>query len=499
MTGRTQSAGRHLLDGTIRVSLAEALIFPTGLVTAAFLTRWLGPSYYGLLTLVATLVSWIQWSISAMFSRATSIYISQSEDWHGIGTAALRLFMTTGLLAAIILWLLAESIASILGEPRLASLLQIFAIDIPLFAMVQAHRSILIGTGRYRQSAWSSAGKWLTRMVLMVCLVWLGLSVKGAILGSIGATILELLILRSFVKPRLLGRIEFTTGSLLRFAFPLYLLATCMQLLDRMDIFALKLLGGTATQAGIYGAAQNLAYVPVVFSLSFVPLLQATLVRLVKDRREGQAHNMAAESIRLSILLLPFAGMSAGASSEITRLIFGPGFAASGPILAWLISGAVLHVLVSVNTCILIAAGRTRFALLIVGLLVPLVILGYMGIIPILGPEGAAMVTASAYLVAAIAGSVAVRATWSLGVPLAMLARSLALTLMAYAAAFLWPTAGLMLVLKLCIICSAIPLLFFTTGELTRQDLALVLSSLGRKTLAAGDQSPKTGPNGGAR
>jgi len=48
--------GRHVLDGTIRVFLAEALLLPTGLLTTAFLTRRLGPEGYGLFLLAAPLV-----------------------------------------------------------------------------------------------------------------------------------------------------------------------------------------------------------------------------------------------------------------------------------------------------------------------------------------------------------------------------------------------------------------------------------------------------------
>lgn len=491
LTGYKPSSGRHLLDGTVRVTLAEALIFPTGLVTTAFLTRWLGPSDYGLLVLAITLVGWIQWSIAAMFGRATNIYISQAQDWNGVGTTALRLYLVSGLLAAVILCLLADSIAALLGEPRLAGLLQIFAIDIPLFALAQAYRTILIGTGRYRQRAWSSTGKWLTRMVLVVVFVWAGLSVEGAILGIIGATMLELLIARYFVKPRLFGHTDFPASRLLLFAAPLYVLTACIQLIERMDIFALKLLGGTTADIGIYGAAQNLALVPIVFSLSFAPLLQSALVRLVKDKLVEEARVMSIESIRLCILLLPFAGMSAGASSEITGLIFGADFIRSGPVLAWLISGTVLYVLVTVNTAILIAAARMRLALLIVGLLVPLAVLGHLWLIPQFGPVGASMVTAGAFLAAAIASSIAVKATWKLAIPLATLARSLALAVLAFAAASWWSTTGLMLLIKLCLICAAIPLIFYIAGELTNRDLQFVKSSLNGKTSVGSDHHPK--------
>ncbi len=65
------SPARQTLDGTIRVFLAEALILPTGLLSAAFLTRSLGPRDYGLFTLAATIVVWTEWVATSAFSRAT--------------------------------------------------------------------------------------------------------------------------------------------------------------------------------------------------------------------------------------------------------------------------------------------------------------------------------------------------------------------------------------------------------------------------------------------
>jgi O-antigen/teichoic acid export membrane protein len=48
-----------MVEGTIRVFLGEMLLVPTGLVTAAFLTRKLAPEGYGLFAVAATLVAWI--------------------------------------------------------------------------------------------------------------------------------------------------------------------------------------------------------------------------------------------------------------------------------------------------------------------------------------------------------------------------------------------------------------------------------------------------------
>ena len=84
----TQSSyqpGRLIVEGTIRMFLAEILILPTGILITIFLTRRLGPSDYGLFTLVATLVVLIKSCIASFFGRATIKFISQTDDWRDMG------------------------------------------------------------------------------------------------------------------------------------------------------------------------------------------------------------------------------------------------------------------------------------------------------------------------------------------------------------------------------------------------------------------------------
>ena len=76
-----------MVNGTVRVFLAEAVFPLTGLITAAFLTRRLGPAGYGLFTLVATVVTWVEGSLVTVFARATFKFVAEAEDWRPIGTA----------------------------------------------------------------------------------------------------------------------------------------------------------------------------------------------------------------------------------------------------------------------------------------------------------------------------------------------------------------------------------------------------------------------------
>jgi hypothetical protein len=85
--------GQKIVGGTIWVFLAEALLLPTGILTAAVLTRRLGPEGYGLLTIAATLIGWIGWSITSVFTRTTIKFVSEADDWRSIGAAVLRLHL----------------------------------------------------------------------------------------------------------------------------------------------------------------------------------------------------------------------------------------------------------------------------------------------------------------------------------------------------------------------------------------------------------------------
>jgi len=108
------SPGHHLLQGTVRVFLAEALFPLTGIVTAAFLTRNLGAGDYGLLTLSATLISWIELAISGLFARATVKIVGDAKDWRPIGAAVLRLHVLVSIGAMAACLALAKPCAALL-------------------------------------------------------------------------------------------------------------------------------------------------------------------------------------------------------------------------------------------------------------------------------------------------------------------------------------------------------------------------------------------------
>ena len=471
--------GRHLLDGTVRVFLA-GLLFPlTGIVTAAFLTRRLGPEGYGLLVLASTLVAWIEWGISSFFARATIKFVGEAGDWRPVGSALVRAHLLVGVGAALLLGLLAVPLARLLNEPVLANYLWLLALGIPLTSLAQAHQSILIGIGGFRQKAAGTAARWVARLLLILVLVEMGLSVSGAILGSIGASVAELVISRRYVRPSFFGDTTFPGRLFWDYGFMLFLSALSLNCYSRLDLFMLKIVGGTAEQAGIYGAAQNLSILPVIFAASFSPLLLATLSRMLSAGEAGPAKEMGRTAMRMVLCLLPFAAMVGGAAPGIVTLFFGRNFESAAPLLALLILGAIAFVMISVTMAIMTAAGAARLTLAMSAPLIPLAIAGHLVLIPRYGSLGAAFVTTLCAGLAALACMLVVHHIWSVLPPTRTLGRSVLVSVFAYGLAVVWPASGFMLVLKLLVIAAVIVAAFVALREFKAYEIAYVRSCLG--------------------
>ncbi len=462
-----------MVGGSVRVLLAEALFPLTGLITTVYLTRTLGKADYGLFTLASTFIVWIEFAINAFFARASIKLIGTADDWRPVGSALLRAHLIVGSAVMAILWLVAGPIAHLLGAASIAGYLRLFAIDVPLFALALTHRNILIGIGGYRQRAWIGAGRWIARLVLIILLVGLGLSVKGAILGSIGASIVDLAIGRFCIRPRLFHPERFSTRRMWDFAFVLFLSSICLQMV-RIDLFALKALGAPLDQIGIYGAAQNLSFIPGLLGLSITPLLLSTVTRLRHGGEFAEARAIAQNSMRAVIAATPFVAAGAGAAHEIVALLYPPEFSAAGRLVSILLFAGLATVMIAAANSLFIANDRTRWTLLLNAPLVPFAIAGYLLFVPRFGAPGAAVVTTVCTVSIALAGVAAVTYLWKFSFPLATMTRSALLSAATFAAARFWPTPGLWVAPKLVLLCVAIATGLLLMGEFKKKEFSFL-------------------------
>ena len=483
MSPLSSQSGRHLLDGTARVFLASLLLPLTGIITAAFLTRRLGTDGYGLLVLSTTIVLWVELTITAFLNRASIKFIGEAKDWLPVGATVIRLHLLAGIGGGLLLGLLAVPLSWLFDEPALALCLVLYAMQVPITSLSQGHQSILIGTGKFRQKAFSNSGRWLARLGLILILVEMGLSVPGAILGNLGASIVEVAISRFYIKPPFFGSIVVRIRPFFELGIVLGLFSLFIQIFLNTGIVLLKTLGGTIEQVGLYGAAQNLSIIPNLFGLSLSPLLLSTVNRLLSEGNFDHAKEIGRSAIRLVLGLLPFGAMVAGAAPEIVTWIFGSSFEPAAPILSCLILGAISFVMVSVAAVVSTAVGAPRFALYVsIGLLFCGVVANY-ALIPSFGATGAAAATALCQMIGAAASLGVVYRLWSIGPPVGTLWRSVVIGLLAYTLAVMWPTSGIVLLVKLAFISTAILLAYLALREFTPEEIAQARSFLRWKVL----------------
>jgi len=480
----TSPTGRRMMDGTARIFLAELLFPLTALITTGFLTRQLGPQGYGVLALALTTIIWIESAITSFFAKATIKFVGETSDWKPAGAMIARLSLRVGIAAMVLVWILAAPLSVLLNEPDLAFYLRIAAVDIPLFCLGQAYRSVLIGVGNYQGGAVARAGRWLARMCLVLVLVEAGLSITGALVGVIGASIVELWLSREYLGSGMFRNQPQVPIPIRRYGALLFLSSLSFIIYNGMDIFMLKILGGTAAQAGIYSAAQSLSLLPGLFSWTFSSLLLATLSRQLADSQRSRAKELIRDAMRVTLWLIPVAAIIAVAAPEIVQIVFGVAFIPAGSLLALLIVGAVANVMFTVSLTVMTADGHPARTVIFTAPLIPLALVGHLVMIPRFGQLGAALVTVGVSLLSACVAVASISAPWKVWPPLGTFLRSVVIALLLGTASILWPTSGVFVFAKL-IVLGIIGLLgYWWIGEFRQDEIAVVRSLVLRKTCA---------------
>lgn len=478
---------RRLLSGTGWIMCSKFIALPSGLMTSIALTRWLPLRDYGVFSLSSIIVFWTEWTVIACFSQASIKLVGEAEDWRPAAATILRLTLLLAGGVLLLLWLTTVPMAMAMDAPALTWVLWLFALDMLPFCLLQACIRIMIGRGAFARSVWFEAGYWVVRLVLVATFLPLLPVPHVAVLCFLGAS-LAMLLLIAWTERELLclfapGAVQVPLSHLYQFAAPLFLFTLSIRLSMRSDLFALKLLGGSLEQVGMYGAMQNLALVPVTVMSSLSPLLLATLVhsrRATSDPASSCAISQLA--LRAALWLLPFSLLAAGMSSEIATLIYGPTFAAGGTMLALLSLRSMVLVLFSICMTMLIAADQQRQAGYAAGLLF-LLSLGSCGVlIPWYGPEGAALAQLLSAMVVLLVGLWQVYQTWQVVLPWRTLGRSILLGGAIYVLSVGWPAQGMALGGKLLVLGGLTLLGYVALGELQHKDRVLFFDVLQKRS-----------------
>ena len=463
----------HLFRGSARILTAEALAFPCGLILTSILARKLGPAVFGKYVLVVAVVTWLEWTLTSLFSRASIKLVGQEQKGENVAKTALYLNIFTALLFSAALFLSSELIARKLGEPSLVVYLRLFAIDIPLWGACQGYRNILVGREAFRERAWLTAIRWISRTLFTIIFVLISPTMFSAISGWVLSSVAELLLALKFVPPSF-GKANLRQNVLkiLAYAAPLSLLSLVLRFYDKLDLIILKWLGASAEVAGIFGAGQNVSRGIGLLSLSITPPLLATVSRLIANGEKVEFVKLTGNVYRGLLLLIPLAALGVALSPELILFIFGRPYAPAIPLMQPFIYSAFFLLTISISNAILTGSGRPALAFVLTLPILPLAIVGHLSFIPIYGAAGAANVTLFSSFVIAFVSTAFVLRTGKIVFPMFTFLRTILIACFVWLTIGNWHAPGWMVGAKLLAGAIAIAVLLWITRELKANDLA---------------------------
>lgn len=476
--------GRRMATGAAKVLAADALVVPTGILAAAFLTRSLGPELYGLFTVAASIVLWVESAATLLLSRTAVKFVAEADDWMAVAGRLNRVQIAVGLAAMAVLVVAAPVIAAWLHAPALVSFLRLMAVDIPIFALVALHRAFLIGRGAFDRVPFPTAARWLVRLALVFVLVGFGLSVTGAILATLGGSLAALVATRAAIRPPLWGRAAGSVQGLWGYAVPLFLGAMAIQAFNRLDLLMVKALVDAPDAAGFYGAAQNMVIGPGLLATAFSPLLLGTLATLARQARTGEVQSIVQQVFRLMFVLLPFIGILSAAAPDLAAIVYGPTFVQAGPAAGVLFFAAAALFIVSVTTAVMIALGYPNVALGMAAPLVPVALAAHWIVVPRHGAAGAAAVTAVLSWLAAAAGILIVSQQARVHLPVASWIRVLVVTVVVSGISYAWRASTVWVLVELAVMGMLALGALWAAGVITNADLALARSLVSRSRVS---------------
>jgi O-antigen/teichoic acid export membrane protein len=466
--------------GTLWHGISQVVQAVSGYIVAVILARGLGPANFGVYGLIYSFLMAVELITILGIPGAVSRLTAEGRDQDGtLRSTGLGLVALLCLIAFGILWLLAPELASWLGVPQSAALIRIAVVDVPCFGTYFLISHVLNGRRDFAGQSVGITLYALTKVVGTAALTLIGLSITGALIVNILASLVGLLCVTlragrpSFVLNRAALR------PILQLAAPVAWIALGTQLLSNMDLWFLGHAGsdiGTKT-GGYYVAAKNLARIPNLIAFVMNSVLIPSIAHAIAANDPQSARRIIRGSMRfLSLTLLPGCALVAIEAGPLMSVLFRPEYSAGARFLQLLvIANGFLQTLCSTFITILVATRRQREgAVVALVAILPAVLLN-AALVHWWGSMGAALAAAlSATIAVTVAGFATYKHTGSF-IELPILGKVLLATAIVCIVANLLPSKGLALLLcDLVLLALLFAGLCIAFGVLTRADLLLL-------------------------
>lgn len=393
-------------------SLAGSLISRgLGLLSAILVGRMLGKQEYGELGIIQITIGMFGTLAGFGMGLTANKYVAEfkrtdpARAGRIIALASATAWVSSGIMAVVLVvcapWLAAKTLAA----PQLAGLLQIGALLLLLGGVNGAQTGALSGFEAFKRIAQINLISGLLTFPLMVIGAWKW-GVTGAVWGLIGSQLANCMM--SFfavrvesahyqISPRYAG-----CFSDLRLFWSFSLPAVLTGVLNSVvswgaGALVVNQIGGYG-EMGIYNAALRVKQVPELFlGMLMAPMLPILSEAFGKGDRVTFQRTLLFNFLLAALIIVPVSFVQVAAPA-LTMMPFGPQYQGRPEIVQWLMLHAVLYALMFPMGTILISMGEMWFSWLVNFLYAVLFGVSAWLLVPRYGAAGYAEAMAIAYL-----------------------------------------------------------------------------------------------------
>lgn len=395
-----------LLSSASLVAIGGVLGSASTVIERVVIGRLLAPAAFGEASIGIAIVSLATTVALLGFSQGIARYIPRYDspaDKRGVWVSAITV---TGALAvgvtALVYTHAAELTALLFERPDSPAVVTTFVLAIPLLVGMR------VGIGSIRgfentvyRTVTRDVVYPVSRIGLIVVLVSLGyglIAVSYAYLAAAAVSFLLAHLLLHRLIP-LAGRFRTHTQELLRFSAPLVVSGLLAQLLVRTDTLMLGALADSY-QVAIYNAAHPLAGGMLIVLSSFGFMYLPLLSRLDAADKRTQINRIYETTTKwIYVVTFPAFLTFVCFPADVLRIFFGPTYTEGSLVLIVLSVGFFGNAILGRNRETLSALGYPQYLLVTNGLAFVVNLGLNLALIPRLGVIGAAIASASSYLV----------------------------------------------------------------------------------------------------
>ena len=466
-----------MLKGTIYFTIRQLIFVVTNFILHAYLGRKLGPELYGIFGVISAIIIISDFVLSKGVFETLSKFVAQNEKAaNGILKNALKVMTVTYIIVGAILFFLSKQIAIIMKDPELDPYIKLCAFIISIGGISTVFSGVLNGLRQFGKQAVISVFSSVIKLISVLLMVYLGYSVKGAILGIIISEVFGLSLAAILCRiPR--SNVHFDGKEMVHFSLQMIVIGLFASLVMNIDLLALKIIIRNNFEIGLYTSATAIARIGLLLmypvSLTVIPTISKSLSGGDMTHTE---HTIIYALKLILMFVLPICLVIMASSKNLIFLLYGEQYVPASYALNILMLGTIFFSIKAVLYNIIVASGWPRYIMSLGVLSLAIDIFLLLFLIDKYGIVGAAAASAITHLFGLVVSYIYIARKYFKRIMPVYFVKVVAASIIVYLIAMLYSPNGILLIIYYGLLLVVFLGILIIMREIKLQNLKLALA-----------------------